>query len=110
MEPMPSGRVQLQIMQVLWEKQRATAREITDAISANESIAHSTVQTMLRVLEEKGAVAHQAEGRAFVFYPLVPETDLKQSAVRSLVERLSAGTSVISWHTSSTVEGPQKRD
>lgn len=91
MKPMPSGRVQLQIMQVLWEKQRATAREITDAIAETEPIAHSTVQTMLRVLEDKGAVAHQSEGRAFVFFPLVPETDLKQNAVRNLVERLFGG-------------------
>ena len=42
------GRVQLLIMQVLWDKGRATAREITDAINAIEPIAHSTVQTLLR--------------------------------------------------------------
>jgi len=34
-------RVQLLIMQVLWEKERATARQITDAINASEPIAHS---------------------------------------------------------------------
>lgn len=93
MEAMRLGRVQLQIMQVLWEKRQATAREITDAINASEPIiAHSTVQTMLRVLEEKDAVAHKAEGRTFVFYPLVPETDFKQSATQSLVERLFGGS------------------
>ncbi len=57
------GRIQLLIMQVLWDKKRATAREITDAISEREEIAHSTVQTLLRGLEEKGAVDHAAEGR-----------------------------------------------
>jgi BlaI family penicillinase repressor len=89
---MPLGRVQLQIMQVLWEKRRATAREITDAINADEPIAHSTVQTMLRVLEEKQAVAHEPEGRTFVFFPLVPETDFKQSATQNLVERVFGGS------------------
>jgi BlaI family penicillinase repressor len=92
MEPMSLGRVQLQILQVLWDKQQATAREITDTINADEPIAHSTVQTMLRVLEEKQAVGHRAEGRTFVFFPLVPEADFKQDATRNLVQRVFGGS------------------
>ena len=45
------GRVQLMIMQVLWQKGRASAREITEALNRREPIAHSTVQTLLRKLE-----------------------------------------------------------
>ena len=85
------GKVQLQIMQVLWDKQRATARELTDAIKATEPIAHSTVQTMLRVLEDKKSVGHKQDGRTFVFFPMVKEHDLKQIATQNLVERLFDG-------------------
>ena len=85
------GRVQLLIMQVLWGKKRATARDITDAINESEPIAHSTVQTLLRGLEEKGAVDHEAEGRTFVFFPLVEEQDFKESATRDLVQRVFGG-------------------
>ncbi len=85
------GRVQLLIMQVLWNKGRTTAREITDSINEIEPIAHSTVQTLLRGLEEKGAVAHESKGRTFVFYPLVEETNFKQSATRDLVKRVFGG-------------------
>ncbi len=85
------GRVQLLIMQVLWDKGRATARDITDAINALEPIAHSTVQTLLRGLEEKGSVSHKTEGRTFVFYPLVKEDKFKQSATTDLVERVFGG-------------------
>jgi BlaI family penicillinase repressor len=85
--------VQLLIMQVLWSRQRATAREITDAINASvEAIAHSTVQTMLRVLEEKKAVSHEMEGRTFFFFPLVDEADFKQSATRELLDRVFGGS------------------
>lgn len=86
------GRVQLQIMQVLWERQRATAREITDALNESEPIAHSTVQTLLRGLEEKGAVAHEAQDRTFVFSPLVEEHAFKQSATQDLIERVFGGS------------------
>jgi BlaI family penicillinase repressor len=83
--------VQLLIMQVIWEKGRATAREITESINATEPIAHSTVQTLLRGLEEKGAVAHEADGRTFVFFPRVAEDKFKRSATRDLVERVFGG-------------------
>jgi len=85
------GRVQLRIMQVLWEQGRSTARDITGILNADEPIAHSTVQTLLRGLEEKNAVMHESEGRTFVFLPLVEEDAFKQSASRDLVERVFGG-------------------
>ena len=86
------GRVQLLIMQVLWERGRATAREITDSINVREPIAHSTVQTLLRGLEEKGAVSHEAQDRTFLFIPLVQEHEFKLNATRDLVERVFGGS------------------
>lgn len=91
MTPTQLGRVQLLIMQVLWKKGRATAREITDAINADEPIAHSTVQTLLRGLEEKGSISHDNHGRTFVFYPLVAEDRFKQTATSDLVQRVFGG-------------------
>lgn len=86
------GRVQLVIMQILWERGRATAREITACINEREPCAHSTVQTLLRGLEEKGAVGHEAQDRTFVFYPLVKEHEFKQSATRDVLERVFGGS------------------
>ena len=85
------GRVQLLIMQVLWDRQRATAREITDTINKSEPIAHSTVQTLPRALEEKSAVSHEAEGRTFIFFPLVEEENFKLNATSDLIERVFGG-------------------
>ena len=85
------GRVQLLIMQVLWNKGEATAREITDAMNLIEPIAHSTVQTLLRGLEDKQAVDHRAAERTFVFFPLVKEDDFKNSATQELLSRVFRG-------------------
>ena len=62
------GKVQLKIMHVLWERGRVSAREITDGLNRDEPIAHSTVQTLLRKLEAKGAVGHETLERTFVFF------------------------------------------
>lgn len=86
------GRVQLMIMQVLWRKRRATAREITAALNESEPVAHSTVQTLLRGLEYKGSVAHENVGRTFVFFPLVEEDRFRQRATRDLLDRVFGGS------------------
>ncbi|MCL2349674.1 MAG: BlaI/MecI/CopY family transcriptional regulator [Planctomycetaceae bacterium] len=86
------GRVQMRIMQCLWSRGRANAREITETLSAEEPIAHSTVQTLLRQLEEKNVVAHDAEDRTFVFYPLVKERDYKKGATQELIGRFFDGS------------------
>ena len=85
------GRMQFRIMQVLWDRGRANAREITDALNDEEAVAHSTVQTLLRQLEAKGAIGHEADGRSFVFSPRLKEDKVKKTAARDLLDRVFGG-------------------
>jgi BlaI family transcriptional regulator, penicillinase repressor len=86
------GKVQLKIMRVLWDRGRANAREITELLNRDEPIAHSTVQTLLRKLEIKGAVGHDAAERTFVFFPRVAEENVRRGATHDLVERVFGGS------------------
>ena len=86
------GRIQLKIMQVLWQHGQANARQITDALSREKPIAHSTVQTLLRKLEAKGAVGHEVHDRTFVFKPLIDSRSVTRSATQELIERLFGGS------------------
>jgi BlaI family penicillinase repressor len=85
------GRMQFRIMQILWDRGRASAREITDALNGSDSVAHSTVQTLLRQLEAKGVVGHEATGRTFVFFANLKEDKVKRTAARDLLERVFGG-------------------
>ncbi len=87
------GRMQFRIMQVLWDRGRAQAKEITEALNqdGSEPVAHSTVQTLLRQLEAKGAVTHEADGRSFVFSPRLVEDKVKKTAARDLLDRVFGG-------------------
>jgi BlaI family transcriptional regulator, penicillinase repressor len=86
------GKVQLRIMHVLWERGRANAREITDELNRDEPIAHSTVQTLLRKLEAKGAVGHETADRTFVFFPRIAQENVRRGATHDLVERVFGGS------------------
>lgn len=88
------GKVQLQIMQVLWQHGQATARQITDELNATTipPLAHSTVQTLLRKMEAKGAVTHDAEERTFVFKPLYGQAEVTETAASDLLARVFQGS------------------
>jgi len=84
--------MQHRIMQILWERGQANAREITDALNKEEPVAHSTVQTLLRQLEKKGAIAHDLAERTFVFRPLVEEDKARKSATEEFIDRVFGGS------------------
>ena len=86
------GNVQLKIMRILWRKQSATAREITEELSKEGTFAHSTVQTLLRKLEAKGAVSHEIQDRTFYFKPEVEESLVSQSATSEFIDRMFEGS------------------
>ena len=89
---MKLGKVQLEIMKVLWQYGDATARQITDELSKTEEIAHSTVQTLLRKLEAKGAVEHVSERRTFMFRALIHRSSVAESTAHDLLTRVFHGS------------------
>lgn len=78
---------ELKLMQVLWRRGSATVGDVVDALSTEDAPAYSTVLTMLRILEQKGYLRHEKEGRAFVYYPIVEKNDARKSAIRHLMSR-----------------------
>lgn len=86
------GPVQLRIMRVLWDEGEATARRVTEVLCLTSPIAHSTVQTLLRQLEKKRAVAHEKRERTFVYLPLVAESRVSRSAAHELLSRVFQGS------------------
>src|SRR5438105_3026898 len=88
------GRVQYQVMQELWKLGRATARQLTEELCRSTPVAHSTVQTLLRQLEAKGAVAHDIANRTFIYRPLFQQAELTENPLRELLARIYQGSVV----------------
>ena len=58
---------ELEILKILWQDGPLTVREVFDQMRAREDLAQNTVQTFLRLMEDKGFVRHETRGRAFVY-------------------------------------------
>jgi BlaI family transcriptional regulator, penicillinase repressor len=95
MTPRPSlhatlSRRERQIMDVLFQRGRATAAEVMDALAGTPS--YSTVRTQLRVLEEKGHVRHEEDGLRYVYIPAVARHTARKSALRHVVDTFFDGS------------------
>ena len=77
---------ELRLMEVLWREGRATVAQVVGGL-APPPLTYSTVLTTLRTLEQKGHIAHEEDGRAFVYRPLIERTDAARSAMRYLLGR-----------------------
>ena len=67
--PTPTGR-ELEILKILWERGPSSVKDVHRALAQGGDLAYNTVQTLMRILEErKGLVDHHVEGRTFIYRP-----------------------------------------
>ena len=85
------GRLELQIMDAVWQGDSATVREALDRMRPARH-AYSTILTMMRKLEAKGYLRHETEGRAFRYFPTITQQEVRRSAVSDLLDRLFGGS------------------
>lgn len=78
---------ELRIMRVLWDRGPGTVGDVADRIQASPRPAYNTVLTMLRILEDKGFVRHEKDGRAFVYAPVVGRGEARRHALSHLLHR-----------------------
>jgi predicted transcriptional regulator len=83
---------ELRLMEVLWDKGAATVSDVVAVLPKNVPLAYSTVLTTLRILENKGYLAHVKEGRAFIYRPVIARDQARESAVTYLVRRFFEGS------------------
>jgi predicted transcriptional regulator len=92
--PRPSSETltdrEAQIMDVLWTLGEATAEQVREALPNRPH--DSTVRTLLRVLESKGYVRHEAVGKAYLYRAAVARAKAQRTALRSLLARLFDGS------------------
>jgi BlaI family transcriptional regulator, penicillinase repressor len=94
------GRMELQIMNAVWERGRATVQEVKDDLSVGtgkrdqegKNPAYTTVLTMMRKLELKGYLTHVLSGRTFVYLPALSRQRVRKSLLADILDRLFEGS------------------
>src|ERR1700690_3585354 len=75
------------LLPLLWDLEEATGEKGGNAHSEKERPNYKTTQTLLRIMEKKSFITHEARGRVFVFRPLVSRKTIGHLSVQALVSR-----------------------
>ena len=81
---------ELDIMSVLWRLESGTVAEVREALSAD--LGYTGVLKMLQILEDKGMVRHEAEGRAYRYHPVVGPEEAGGHALGRIVDKIFQGS------------------
>lgn len=73
-----------QIMQVLWELEKAFVRDVIDELPEPKP-AYNTVSTIIRILETKGFIDHEAFGKSHQYFPVISKEEYKNFATEKLM-------------------------
>jgi BlaI family penicillinase repressor len=83
---------ELQALKVLWQLGEATVREICEAINARgDSLAYTTVLSLLQVMEQKGLVGHKASGKLYSYFARADREATMRSLTRGFLDRVFDG-------------------
>ena len=84
------SRREREIMEILHRVGKATATEVMETLP--DAPSHSAVRSILRVLEEKGHIRHEEDGKRFLYLPTEPRNTAARSALRNVVQNFFGGS------------------
>ncbi len=92
MTPHPPTDGELRILQVLWRRGPATARDVHEVLAAERPTAYTTTLKLLQIMHEKGLVTRDDSARTHVYAAAVTEADTRRQAAADLRDRMFGGS------------------
>ncbi len=80
------------IMQVLWQQGPSSVKDIAAVLSQDSPVAYTTVQTLCRILLDKGHVQAEKQGKAFIYQATTVQQEARSQALFSLLKKFFGGS------------------
>lgn len=90
-QPTPA---ELEILDILWERKRATVREVFEEIQKRKPTTYTTVLKFMQIMQEKGLVVRDEKERAHVYTPKHSQRQTQTKLVGTLLERAFRGSAL----------------
>lgn len=84
-------RAEEEIMQVLWDLDNAFVKEVIKQLP-DPKPAYNTVSTIVRILEQKGFVGHESQGKSHKYHPLISKEDYTKTFMKGFVKKYFSGS------------------
>jgi predicted transcriptional regulator len=80
-----------EIMQMIWDNGETTVSQLIDKMKEPRP-PHSSVSSIVRILEKKEFVGHRQEGRSFIYFAAIKKTDYSRFSIKRLVSNYFEGS------------------
>ena len=80
-----------EIMQILWQLEKANVKEVISVLPEPKP-AYNTVSTIIRILENKGFVDYEKQGKGHLYFPVVKKQDYSNQSINTLVDNYFQGS------------------
>ena len=84
--------LELKVMNLLWDKEKAFVKQLIEAWDEEPKPAYNTISTVVRILQEKQYIGHEAFGRSHQYFPLVSREEYQKRLVRNVLNNVFAGS------------------
>jgi BlaI family transcriptional regulator, penicillinase repressor len=84
-------RAEEEIMQYIWQLEKCTVSNIIEEMD-DPKPPHSSVSSIVRILERKGFVDHKSYGRTYEYFPILSKEDYSRGSVLSLIREYFNGS------------------
>ena len=75
-----------EIMQIIWRLGACTVRDIREAVGGDDLPPHSSISTIVRILEQKDFVQHKAYGRTYEYFPKIAKEEYGKYKLQHFVD------------------------
>ena len=80
-----------EVVHIIWQLGRCLVRDVIDKLG-DPDMPHSTISSVVRILEKKGFVDHKAYGKTHEYFPVITKEEYAQHGVKSLMEKYFQGS------------------
>ncbi len=84
--------LELKVMNLLWSLKKAPVKDVLEAWPESPKPAYNTVSTIIRILEDKGYVDHEAQGRTHLYFPAVKKNAYQKNFMQNVQQSLFSGS------------------
>jgi predicted transcriptional regulator len=88
----PLTEVELELMNIVWDLAECTVKDVQTALAARRELAYTSVATMMKILEQKGALGSEKANGKHVYRPLLSRDDYGGASLRHLADHVFQGS------------------
>jgi BlaI family penicillinase repressor len=83
---------ELEILQILWEKESCTVRDVHEILEKNKDAGYTTTLKLMQIMHEKGLVDRDTTAKTHIYRPLVNQQKTQQHLVRKMIDNVFNGS------------------